>query len=890
MTVRALLAVTLALAWTSATGVRAQTWTSATSPDLPAGVVAIASAPDGDVYLGGNTGLRQPLVVGGDTLVTGDRAVGYVARVSPSGAVRWARTAGAASSGRSVVGLAGDGAGGSYVLAQAGDSGGALSRVRPDGREAWSVPVASPEGAQVRALAVGADGAAYVGGLVGSTYDEAGDGQVGTADVPGGGFVAKVSVAGQVVWVRPFGFGLEPTALAVGPRGGVTMAGRLRDADLAGTRQVTAGGSDVAVVQLDGAGEPVWSRRAGGSSDDVPTAVAVDGEGRAVVAGTYQRAVRFGGVRLPAWRGASGRPFVWALGADGHTRWARADLGRVVALDAGPGGVLATTDGERGLVWLSPDGRVEWTKASAGPSGGADLRAARVGPSDRVIAAGSFEDDVYFDGTVLDRGRVRRAVLAVLDPSRSAPPVPASYRPVPTPTSPGRGGRAESRPPPFVSGGRAWARRLGSGERSSVGVDDVAAGPDGAVYATGRFSDELDLGDSTLVANGNSDVFVARFDAAGALAWVTVLGGDYGEDPGALAVGADGSVTVAGVFRRGELTPGPAVEVQGNGDLFVARLTPAGAVRWARTYGGPAFERPDALAVGPDGGVVVGGEIAETREHPGVAEFGGVTLRAAGRDDGFVLRLDDRGEPLWAVRLGGPGYDWVHSVALGADGRVVAAARVDAGADVAGRPVRVGEDNAVVVQLGPDGTVGWIAPLVGADDADVAGLALDADGGVVVAGAFRAGADLGPTPVGTGRGGFVARLAPDGRVAWTLPVTGADGAYLAALAHDPSGGVVVAGGAGGAAQAGPLALADGVFLLGVSAAGEALWTRALAADEVWPGKLSVTGDGRVALVGTAGGAVSLGPVALGPVGLRDPFVAVVPAAAGPAAPAPADGR
>jgi hypothetical protein len=58
----------------------------------------------------------------------------------------------------------------------------------------------------------------------------------------------------------------------------------------------SAGGSDIFVAKFSGAdGAHLWSKRFGGSSDDIGMSVAADGSGDALLTGSFSGLVDFGG-------------------------------------------------------------------------------------------------------------------------------------------------------------------------------------------------------------------------------------------------------------------------------------------------------------------------------------------------------------------------------------------------------------------------------------------------------------------------------------------------------------------------------------------------------------------------------------------------------------------
>jgi hypothetical protein len=95
---------------------------------------------------------------------------------------------------------------------------------------------------------------------------------------------------------------------------------------------------------------------------------------------------------------------------------------------------------------------------------------------------------------------------------------------------------------------------------------------------------------------------------------------------------------------RLELGAGHVLEASEGLDGFVVALDEHGHVRWSRALGGPGDQRPSALAIDGDGGVVVAGTFAPS------LEVGALTIDApTAPAHAFLVALDAGGEPSWAV-------------------------------------------------------------------------------------------------------------------------------------------------------------------------------------------------------------------------------------------------
>jgi hypothetical protein len=221
-------------------------------------------------------------------------------------------------------------------------------------------------------------------------------------------------------------------------------------------------------------------------------------------------------------------------------------------------------------------------------------------------------------------------------------------------------------PVPFVS----WAASAGGAGRDAA--TGVAVDADGAVFVTGRFSDQATFGqggpEATLlsaadVADGvDQDAFVARYSPDGALEWAVSAGGMGPDEGHALAIASDGSVLVTGRFADGAVFgawgASEAVLDAEHGDQFLARYEQSGALRWARATAGDwsAGEGCSGgrLAALDDGSVVVKGTFSGDAVF-GAGEPGETLLQAQGTRDDFLARYGADGWLMWARRLGGSG-------------------------------------------------------------------------------------------------------------------------------------------------------------------------------------------------------------------------------------------
>lgn len=333
-----------------------------------------------------------------------------------------------------------------------------------------------------------------------------------------------------------------------------------------------------------------------------------------------------------------------------------------------------------------------------------------------------------------------------------------------------------------------WARRAGGpGFDAAKGVA-VDAG--GNIYVTGGFEGIADFGTNSLTNTTESsypDLFLARYDAAGNAVWVRGAGVAFVTDEGT-AVAVDGGGNVLVAGRSG-LENFAGGPVANPGRIFVAKYTAAGAEVWARKAGSYSGGNFDtATGVAGDGAGNV--FVTGVFQSPLVA-FGGGTFTNRGNADIFLAKLNAAGVLQWARQAGGAGEDTASGVALAADGSAYVAGATGGAASFSGTNVTSlagAYSDGFVAKYAGDGSVTWVRQFGGAGVAAARGVAVDAAGTVHLTGYLSGAASFGSNTLNG--------------------IIGSYDAFLARL--DASGAFVFAQQAGGADLSGDFGLGVGV--------------------------------------------------------------------------------
>jgi uncharacterized delta-60 repeat protein len=324
---------------------------------------------------------------------------------------------------------------------------------------------------------------------------------------------------------------------------------------------------------------------------------------------------------------------------------------------------------------------------------------------------------------------------------------------------------------------------------------DVAIQPDGRIVVAG----------DVFHSGGDDDFFVARFltngspDTSFGFNGITGipfdLGGNLADDAWALALGPNGTIVVVGTATWS------ATDL----DFAIARLTSSGALD--TTFDGDGkrlvafdlgatdrFDGARAVAELGGGRIAVAGWAHDSGAHGD--QFAVVRLRA---DGAFDTTFDGDGRATYGWDLGGSNDDDAEAIAVQPDGRLLVAGTL-AGVDdeTAFAVLRLTGSGAVDTSFGANGT-GFALGIFceagcGPLHDEGTGLALQADGKILVAGAA--------TPGTAGAEAGLARLNPDGSfdTTWSgngiATVTGLSvfgGMYYVRVALGPDGRPRLAG-------------------------------------------------------------------------------------------------
>ena len=356
-----------------------------------------------------------------------------------------------------------------------------------------------------------------------------------------------------------------------------------------------------------------------------------------------------------------------------------------------------------------------------------------------------------------------------------------------------------------ADGTLSWARRAGGTiafNPASPDFVDVAYGlgvfSDGTSVITGTFDTSAIFGQGepnqatlSVIPNSRTNMFIAKYNADGSLAWARRTGNNVNNPVGpafphagrAVHTYADNSFVVAGYFTGnttfGQGDPNATVLSTGNNTytVFVAKYNADGTIAWAEQTVSTGYTNVSSVSGYSDGSSLVSGWFTGTSTF-GSGEPNATPLTASGgASDGYIAKYNPNGTLAWAKRFGGTGWDIARGVTALSDGSLIMNGFFTGTATIGiGDPIPVpmtsaGANDIVLAKYNADGSLAWARRTGSTLDDYANSNVVNADGSIVVTGEFRGtvmfgAGDTNQTPLSTAGGAdmFITRYNADGRL------------------------------------------------------------------------------------------------------------------------------
>lgn len=187
-----------------------------------------------------------------------------------------------------------------------------------------------------------------------------------------------------------------------------------------------------------------------------------------------------------------------------------------------------------------------------------------------------------------------------------------------------------------------WA--VSEGGTSWEMASSVACDPNDNIYTLGHFQLDITIGTQqfTSVSQTGSqyDVFLIKYDSAGAVQWAKQEGGNLSEYGEEVVTDDVGNVYISGRHFTNSVIAGVSLNCWSNSDTrcFIAKYDNAGSPQYV-VNGGGYDNFPRAMALNPQNDIVLAGNTSGISQVP--AEFGAFPAPTQNGRYAFITVLDD---------------------------------------------------------------------------------------------------------------------------------------------------------------------------------------------------------------------------------------------------------
>ena len=186
----------------------------------------------------------------------------------------------------------------------------------------------------------------------------------------------------------------------------------------------------------------------------------------------------------------------------------------------------------------------------------------------------------------------------------------------------------------------------------------VISGASGNSYIAGSYSGTADfnpsMGSYKQVSNGESDCYVAKYNILGQFVWAKTFGGNQYDGIYDMVLDKHENIITIGTFENTvDFNPNTGIynlSSKGGQEAFVQKLDSSGNFIWAHSFGGTSSDLGYGLAIDSKDNIYATGVFQWTVDFDPGPEVHNLIGESV---DGFVVKLTNQGNYLWARQFGG---------------------------------------------------------------------------------------------------------------------------------------------------------------------------------------------------------------------------------------------
>jgi len=289
------------------------------------------------------------------------------------------------------------------------------------------------------------------------------------------------------------------------------------------------------------------------------------------------------------------------------------------------------------------------------------------------------------------------------------------------------------------SGKVLWAKTcLGRNFCSSLAVDAF-----GYIYLAGYFYSSITFGATTLNSSGYADVFLAKLDANGDVAWAKSISGTGSDQGLSVAIDNLNNIYIAGTSNSPSLTIDQnTLQLSGSQNVFITKYGSDGKPIWTKTGSGAQCFGGHAITTDKNGNIFFVGKFSNQ------ATFNSVTLSTSTGNGNYIVKYSTSGELLLAKGYSDNTY--YYDAALDTSGNIFISGFYY-GNSICGLPTSLGANSATnffVAKLAKDANVSWVYPSSTNFNSVGYSIVTDGNGNAYASGSYSSQMNMGAVTLG----------------------------------------------------------------------------------------------------------------------------------------------
>ncbi len=206
-----------------------------------------------------------------------------------------------------------------------------------------------------------------------------------------------------------------------------------------------------------------------------------------------------------------------------------------------------------------------------------------------------------------------------------------------------------------TSGDLQWSKFFGGSFTDTP--EGVVELNDGSFIIAGRSdSNDIDISSN----KGSYDFWVIKISSTGNLIWEKSFGGQEIDASRAIAKTNDGNFVIAGDTQSNN---DDVTNANGAADLWLIKISTDGNIIWEKTIGGTSFDVARDVKTTQDNGFILTGSSRSNDRD--VSEN-------KGQNDAWVVKVDNNGNLIWEISVGGSNIDFAYGVTELNDASIIA--------------------------------------------------------------------------------------------------------------------------------------------------------------------------------------------------------------------------